>query len=92
MSEDKCDQHVIPEATPGVSQYEFVDWHTAQAAQRARLEIARSIAAAEILHQQMAWKRDEIARSMYDLSKSIASAAQRYAALARDLAAAVEER
>ena len=78
-------QHVIPEATPGVTQYEFADWATAETAQRALLEIDRAVAAAEILFGQMARKRREIGRSMSDLSEGIAYAANKYGALARDL-------
>jgi len=78
-------QHVIPEATPGVTQYEFEDWATAETAQRALLEIDRAIAGAEILFGQMARKRREIGRSMGDLSEGIAFAANKYGALAKDL-------
>ena len=78
-------QHVIPEATAGVTSYEFVDWATAETAQRALLEIDRSVAAAEILFGQMARKKREIGRSMSDLSEGIAHAANKYGMMARDL-------
>jgi len=85
MPEDKCEQHVIPDATPGVTQFEFIDWRTAEAAQRALLEIDRAVASAEILFGQMARKNREITRSMSDLSGGIAHAAKKYDAMARDL-------
>lgn len=78
-------QYVIPGETPGVTQFEFTDWRTAEAAQRALLEIDRSVASAELLVGQMARKRREIGRSMADLTDGIAYAAKKYEGLAQDL-------
>ena len=85
MPDEQCNQHVIPEATPGVTNYEFIDWATAEAAQRALLEIDRAVAAAEILFGQMSRKRREVTRSMSDLTGGIAYAAKKYGAMAREL-------
>jgi len=79
------DQHVVPAEIAGVTQYEFVDWRTAEASQRAILEIRRSVAAARLLFGQMAGKRLEISRSMGDLSGGIAYAAREFAAVAEGL-------
>ena len=79
------EQYVVPEKPQGVSDYEFFDWDTAKAAQRALLEIDRSVAAAEILFGQMARKRREIWRSMNDLEGGINYAANKYAGMAANL-------
>ena len=79
------EQHVIPESTPGVTQYEFENWDTAKAAQRALLEIDRSVAAAKILYSQMMRKRREISRSMGDLTGGIAYTAGEFRQMAADL-------
>jgi len=80
-----AEQHVIPEESPGVTQYEFFDWATAEAAQRALLEIDRAVASAEILFGQMARKRREVGRSMSDLSEGIDYAAKKYSDLTAHL-------
>ena len=85
MSDEKDIQHVIPGATPGVTQYEFVDWVTTTATQRALLEIYRSVAAAKILYMQMHWKDKEINRSKDDLAGGISYAAREFGAMAQDL-------
>ncbi len=85
MSDEGYSQHVIPENTPGVSQYEFTDWVTTTATQRALLEIYRSVAAAKILYMQMHWKDKEINRSKDDLAGGISYAAREFGAMAQDL-------
>ena len=85
MSDEKCAQHVIPEQTPGVSQYEFEDWVTTTATQRALLEIYRSVASAKILYMQMHWKDKEINRSKDDLAGGISYAAREFGVMAQDL-------
>jgi len=79
------DQHEVPEAVAQFTNYEFVDWATPEATQRALTEMDRTMASAEVLFKQMVYKRREIGRSMDDLSRGIAFTAGKYTAMAQEL-------
>ena len=75
----------VPETTAQFTNYEFADWATPEAVQRALTEMDRTMASAEVLFKQMIYKRREIGRSAGDLSRGIAFTAGKYSAMAQDL-------
>ena len=83
MSEE-C-QHAIPEEPTGFTVIEHQDWDVSTYVQRLQTEIDRKIASAEVYAKQIYRKRVELARGQGDLAKTIRQAAERYAAMAKDL-------
>jgi len=84
-------QYEVPKDVAQFTNYEFTDWATPEAVQRALTEMDRTMASAEVLFKQMVYKRREISRSTSDLSSGIAFAAGKYSAMAKELQAIAKE-